>query len=838
VTGVSLPGKDRVPPGAHRDLLKALHGLYQGAGRPSLRRIAIAVTADEQLPDTISHEKVSALLHGAGLPRWSKVEGVVRQLAAWHSPRRDPDAEAARFLKLWLAADEAREAGGSRVAPELMATPVPQGRPADRVTSAPGGPALIRGRDEIIRQLIRDLNPEHIPGRPQVLGGVAGIGKSTIVSIVRDQASRQDPPRRAWWVFAADEDVLSRHLADLARDLGVAEAYWGRLGTRPAADLTEVADQVWEALERAPAGWLLVIDNADDPRLLGPQDGTAWVRATTRGLVLVTTRAQDPASWPGSDLRQVDPLRPDDAAGVLTDLAPAAGDRSAARALARRLGYLPIALRVAGTSLRQDPTQAGTFEAARRALDPDTDATEYALDRTRVPQTRPLLWMLACYAPSSVIPEAVVAGAAVGGVHPLAPLLDPGRRLPPGQLAQFGRAGLQELESADLIDLPAAEDRPMIRVHAAITEDVRTAMARGPAVASRPDIGLVRATAVAAACAFVRTLDTGSADHWPYFRIMTPHVEELLAGTAPHLGPRDCQHLITCMVRCVAAHLWSKAERRAEQLSSRAMELAAGLGSPDAYLRLRHVHAVARRDLGYPAEAAEEFQDILAAQVRVTNGATSLDALRTRQQLAWTLGRLGRWAEAEAGLREVIRLLDLRQQQRWAEDRDARVLRLHVRCMTNWSVGCLGRWAEAEQGYRELITDREEELGPEHPDTLDARFDVGKALAWQGKWVAAENEWRHNADDRQKALGAHHPDTLLTRQLQFYAGGYRAWKNEDKHGQRLAVAGLEMVLNVQREKRGEDHGETNETRTLLAALHSGYTPGMTWPEDLPRPGMP
>ena len=97
--------------------------------------------------------------------------------AVWHSPRRDPDAEAVRFLKLWLAADEAREAGGSRVVPEGEATPVPQGQPADGATSAPGTPVLVRGRDEIIRQMILGLNPEHVPGRPQVLGGVAGVGQ-------------------------------------------------------------------------------------------------------------------------------------------------------------------------------------------------------------------------------------------------------------------------------------------------------------------------------------------------------------------------------------------------------------------------------------------------------------------------------------------------------------------------------------------------------------------------------------------------------------------------------------------------------------------------------------
>jgi len=47
------------------------------------------------------------MLNGEGMPRWSKLEAVVRQLAAWHVPGRDPDSEAARFLAMWEAAHPA-----------------------------------------------------------------------------------------------------------------------------------------------------------------------------------------------------------------------------------------------------------------------------------------------------------------------------------------------------------------------------------------------------------------------------------------------------------------------------------------------------------------------------------------------------------------------------------------------------------------------------------------------------------------------------------------------------------------------------------------------------------
>ncbi|MGH3924880.1 MAG: hypothetical protein ACRDTT_18805 [Pseudonocardiaceae bacterium] len=69
-----------------------------------MRKIADTVTHDSRFRDAISHQKVSAMLRGAGLPKWSKFEPVVRVLADWSTPRRDPGDEAKRFKDLWDAA--------------------------------------------------------------------------------------------------------------------------------------------------------------------------------------------------------------------------------------------------------------------------------------------------------------------------------------------------------------------------------------------------------------------------------------------------------------------------------------------------------------------------------------------------------------------------------------------------------------------------------------------------------------------------------------------------------------------------------------------------------------
>jgi hypothetical protein len=102
-----------VPPGPRRMLVEALHALYRGAGKPSMRRIAKAAT-DGPFRDTVSHETVSAVLNGkGGLPRWEKVDAVVRVLAGWNVPPADPDDEARRIQQLWHAAQDELPAAGT-----------------------------------------------------------------------------------------------------------------------------------------------------------------------------------------------------------------------------------------------------------------------------------------------------------------------------------------------------------------------------------------------------------------------------------------------------------------------------------------------------------------------------------------------------------------------------------------------------------------------------------------------------------------------------------------------------------------------------------------------------
>lgn len=201
----------------------------------------------------------------------------------------------------------------------------------------------LHGRADLIRQLIRAARAQR--GAHVVMHGLGGSGKTTAALAFADRMAHEHRDIRVWWLDASAEKTLRAGFREVALEAGgpieqVIKAWSGHLSA---------AQVLGSALARATGPWVIVIDNADDRRLLEP-----WWQplAQATGAVLITTRDGGPTSWrDDAEMHEVGPLDEEQAVALLRALAPDAGTVKQARDLAGTLAHLPLTLHLAGRYL-------------------------------------------------------------------------------------------------------------------------------------------------------------------------------------------------------------------------------------------------------------------------------------------------------------------------------------------------------------------------------------------------------------------------------------------------------------------------------------------------------
>ena len=285
------------------------------------------------------------------------------------------------------------------------------------------------GREAILKQLEAALATGTPAALTQAIVGLGGVGKTQ--TAVEYAYRHRDQYRAVLWVRADTETSFVSGYRELAEVLG--------LPVKDAQDSNEVAGAVRRWLGREP-GYLLILDNADDPALVKP-----YLPPDPKGHVLLTSRA------PNFDVLGVRKpiglpvLEPDEALAFLlkrTDregpLDPAKQD--AARTLAGELGYLPLALEQAAAYMVEHEEKFSVYLAAYHALRlklldemgpvaggyPETVRTTWKRSFDAVAAASPasiaLLRLSAFFAPNAIPYELIVEGASELG-EPLAPAL-------------------------------------------------------------------------------------------------------------------------------------------------------------------------------------------------------------------------------------------------------------------------------------------------------------------------------------------------------------------------------------------------------------------------------
>ncbi len=581
---------------------------------------------------------------------------------------------------------------------------------------------------------------------------------------------------------------------------------------------------------------MLVIDNADDMRLLAGAggyvgDGCGWIRRpSTAGLLLITSRNQNPEAWGAwVSLHPLGVLSRRAATELLLDRAPAAGAGAQAAALADRLSHLPLLLHQAGLYLsRADrnppwpgaPCGPRTFGAYRIAfgdrlnelLDSPTgqpshlprqratatwEVTLDLLARQQLGSTRPLLRLLAHFG-DAPIPYTEVLSCPALHASPLF-RLEPGAVLQQAinALADYALVTMQVPDS----DAHAPAGYTVI-LHPLLAEVTR-------------QLDEVRRSRGEYLTLVAQGLHDGAARHdprnpadWPFWHLATAHLHRLLEQMADETGRGaagpDAETVTVAAFACMEytrdAGRYSLGRATVDRVTAVCVSLRSDSRTA---LKLRFERARLTDLAGDIAAAESEYRALLDIQRQVLHDADP-DTLWTQHALAHVLGRSGDLDGAEA---EYLAVFEGRSRILGTDHIDT----LWARHNLAWIAGQRGDLAVAEAEYRAVLEDRSRTLGCDHPHTLYTRHAVAWVLSRRDDLTAAEAEYRAVLEDRSRTLGCDHPHTLTTRQE-------LAWVLCRRGDLAAAEVEYRAALDGQTRLLGEDHPTTGCTARALGDL--------------------
>ncbi|WP_148088527.1 FxSxx-COOH system tetratricopeptide repeat protein [Streptomyces sp. PanSC9] len=618
----------------------------------------------------------------------------------------------------------------------------------------------------------------------QAVHGLGGIGKSTLAAHWATTRDHGHQPVR--WFTADSPAGIQQGLADLAVALQPA------LKVLPVEALAEYGLQ-WLATH---TGWLVVLDNVNDPAHVTP----LLVRAPG-GRFLITSRLGD--GWGANvSLVRLDVLDPDESLALLTSIITSASPRDldGAAELCAELGHLPLAVEQAAAYIAQTPFstprtylqllaehpaqmygQAGALTDAERTV---ARVWNITLDHiaTRQPAAVDLLRSLAWYAPDAIPAR-------------LATLDDHG----PVQTNQ----ALGLLTAYSMISPDPATGT--ITVHRLVQALARTPDPTDPH--RTPElIDQARENAVTH---LTQNLPTTPQDplSWDTWRQLLPHIDALT-----HHTREDTDTPATAYIHNEAG-LFLQHQGLLHQAISylhRAQTHYEHVLGPEHSntLTTRNNLANAYQDIGDHTQAISLHQQTLEIRTRIL-GPEHPHTLTTRNNLASTYQNAGDHTRAipllEQTLKVRTRILGPEHPQT-----------LTSRNNLAHAYETAGDHTRAIPLLEQTLKDRTRILGPEHPDTLTTRNNLAGAYQTAGDHIRAISLLEQTVEAFARILGPEHPDTLTTRNN--LASAYQTAGDHTR-----VIPLLEQTLKDRTRILGPEHPDTLASRNNLA--HAYQTAG-------------
>jgi len=242
-------------------LVVALHDLYLRAGRPGLRVLARAAAADDECVDTISHEGVSALLQGRGVPRWTKVQSLTLVLAKRAVDQPDLRVAMLNIHELWSLAAESAASPSNEADVAADASLRDEGFQAEAAARTRPGPSAgpESASEDFEVEVPSGWDWRHINAMELVIEFLNGPGVLEVIYALEDGALPIRALEHKAITIAIDLDIPGREVPTpaqvttaVAEMLGfVVEAGRGPRSRRTSYSLTPVGRELSNALKES-----------------------------------------------------------------------------------------------------------------------------------------------------------------------------------------------------------------------------------------------------------------------------------------------------------------------------------------------------------------------------------------------------------------------------------------------------------------------------------------------------------------------------------------------------------------------------------------------------------